>query len=322
MGTQLRLRSAKVLIVHLGALGTEIVKNLVLGGLNTIEILDDATVKEEDFAAQFFLPNDDLVVGQRKLPLVIDNIKDLNNRVNLLINTQGLAHYLDNDPEYLGKYDLIIATELDKHSMLALNDITRRLSIPLYVAGLHGMFGYILADLIEHTAVAEKDVGSQPREPNTSINRVKKITKVEQTNDKEAVTIHDTFCPIKDILVSSQLPSQLNKRQLRRLSSALPITFALFDVARPNPDDVVDPTTIERLAKHACDVLEIPHTVISPEYIALFSRQAYAEFAPLAAILGGALAQDVIQFLSKKESPINNCLVLDAVRSEMPIYAL
>ena len=88
MATQLRLRSAKILVINLGAVGTEVVKNLVLGGINSLEILDDSSVVEDDFLSQFFLPNEN-VVGKLKLPLVIDRIKDLNNRVNLSINTHN-----------------------------------------------------------------------------------------------------------------------------------------------------------------------------------------------------------------------------------------
>ena len=52
--TQLKLRSTKILVINLGAIGSEIVKNLVLGGINTIEILDNSTIQPQDFAAQFF----------------------------------------------------------------------------------------------------------------------------------------------------------------------------------------------------------------------------------------------------------------------------
>lgn len=324
MATQLRLRSAKTLVISLGAVGTEVVKNLVLGGVNTIEILDGSTVKEEDFAAQFFLPNDDSIVGQLKLPLVIDKIKDLNNRVHLSINTNPLETLLS-DPLYFGKFDLIIATELNKNHILSLNEITRSLNIPLYIAGLHGMFGYILTDLISHTAESEKDLGSQPRQANTKINRVKTITNVKQdvANSKEIVTIVDEFVPVKQIFTSHELPNQLNRRQMKRLSSALPIIFSLFDFERPkDPEDVVDVEELKLALKKTCETLHIPTLVITDEYVELFSQQAFAEFAPASAILGGCLAQDAIQFLSKKESPINNCLILDSLKSEMPIYLL
>lgn len=325
MATQLRLRLAKILIIHLGSIGTEVVKNLVLGGLNLIEILDDSTVKEEDFAAQFFLPNDASLVGAQKLPQVLAPIKELNSRVNLSINTRLLDSYLEKDRQYFKQFDLIIATEVSKAQLLGLNTVTRDLNIPLYVSGQHGMFGYIFADLLRHEAVAELDAGNQPRKPNTILSRGKTITSVTPKADenKEVVTIVDEFVPLDQIFASRQLPNQLNKRQLKRLSAALPLTFALFEFDRPkDPEQEIDAERLQTALKAVCVALNIPETVVSDDYVAQFSRQAFAEFSPVAAILGGTLAQDVIQYLSKRESPINNCLIMDAVRSEMPIYAL
>lgn len=320
--TQLRLRSAKLLIINLSGVGTEIVKNLVLGGLNTIEILDPSTVKEEDFATQFFLPNDDAVIGKPKLPLVISAIKELNPRVNLLINTSSIS---DLSPDYFKNFDLVVATELSKSEILALNAITRHQGIPLYVAGLHGLFGYIFTDLIKHESRVESEMGNQPRVAGTKINDVKTIVKVEAKahEKKEIVTIVDTYVPIGDILTSKKLPSQLNKRQLKRFSAALPLIFSLFELERPsNPEDVIDINLLKNTLLKVCARLGLPESVISDHYLHLFSNQAFVEFAPVAAILGGLVAQDVIQYLGRKESPINNCLILNSDLSEVPIFYL
>lgn len=324
MATQLRLRSAKLLIINLGGLGTEILKNLVLGGINSIEILDGSTIKEEDFASQFFLPNDDSLVGTLKLPAVIDNVKDLNNRVDLTINTSSLNDIFQ-DPSYFSKFDLIIATELTKSEILNLNKHTRKLNVPLYVGGLHGMFGYILTDLIQHHSVSEKDAGNIPRMVDTKLSRNKVITKVERNEEtkKESVTILDTFAPLSTIFESKELLGQLNKRQMKRLSASLPLIFTLFEVNKPsNPEDIVNKKELEKISKEICSNFGIPDTCINDEYLDYFCNQAFAEFSPSAAILGGCLAQDVIQFLSKKESPINNVLILDCIKMEMPIYLL
>lgn len=320
--TQLRLRSAKLLIINLAGVGTEIIKNLVLGGLNSIEILDSSVVKDEDFATQFFLPNDDSIVGKPKLPLVISAIKELNPRVNLLINTTKLE---DVSEDYFKNFDLVVATELTKIEILYVNTLTRAQGIPLYVAGLHGMFGYIFTDLIKHESRVESEMGNQPRTANTKINGVKTISKVEikEADKKEVVTIVDAFVPISEIFTSSRLPSQLTKRQLKRLSAALPLVLSLFELERlSNPEDVVDIEKLKAALLKVCSVLGLPESVITDQYLHFFSNQAFAEFAPVAAILGGILAQDVIQYLGKKESPINNCLILDAHQSEIPIYYL
>lgn len=323
MGTQLRLRSAKVLVINLSAVGTEVVKNLVLGGLNSLEILDSSTVKEEDFLAQFFLPNDDSIVGDLKLLHALPQIQELNNRVTITSNTRPLN---ENEGSYFKKFDLVIATELScKAEILWLNGITRELNIPLYVSGLHGMFGYIINDLIRHESEAEREIGNQPRVVGTLISGNKTIigAQYNKLTNKELVKVEDVYSQLENVLSSKKLSSQLNKRQMRRLSASLPLIFTLFDWQRPTDIEAdLDKSKLKAAAITMCQNLNIPDTVITDEYVELFSKQAFTEFSPTAAILGGCLAQDVIQFLSKKESPINNCLILDGIRSEMPIYSL
>ncbi|KAF8003083.1 hypothetical protein HF325_002328 [Metschnikowia pulcherrima] len=319
--TQLRLRLAKLLVIRLGGIGTETVKNLVLGGINSIEILDDSVVKEEDFASQFVLPNDDSIIGQQKLPHVISKIKELNTRVHLLTSTRSLK---ETDLEYFKSFDLVLATELDKQELLRVNDITRSLNIPLYVAGLHGLFGYILADLIKHESVKTFDRGNQARSEGTAINGVKTITRAElvEKESKERVTITDAYVPLKEIFSSTKLTAQLNKRQLRRLSGALPLILSLFEISRPEPENLVDILLLKQVLRQICERYKLPESTVSEEYLREFANQAYTEFAPSAAILGGILAQDVIQYFGQKDSPINNCLIFDSIRAEVPIFYL
>lgn len=319
--TQLRLQSTKILVINFGAVATETVKNLVLGGIHSIEILDSATVCEEDFATQFFLPKDS-PIGSLKLPLVEPAIRKLNPRVNLSICTDRLS---EKDDTYFRKFDLVIATELQKLDFLNVNNITRKLALPLYVTGMHGMFSYILTDLIEHKSTKDYELGNQPRLPNTAINGVKKIVDVTLNVDqgKESVTIIDLYVPLDQIFDSKKLRQQLKKRQLKKLSGALPMLFALFEIGRPSdPQDCIDIQLLKTRLALVCEKLDLPQDILTDEYLDLLSRNAYTEFAPVAAIVGGMVAQDIIQYLGGKDSPINNCVIFDAHRSEIPIYYL
>lgn len=323
MATQLRLRSTKILVINLGAAGTECVKNLVLGGLNSIEILDDSVVKEEDFTAQFFLPNDDSTVGKLKLPLVVDKIKELNTKVDLSINTSSLDDALA-DPDYFKKFDFIVATEITKDQIIQLNEITRNFNIPLHVSGMHGFFGYILVDLIEHTSYNEYNQSSVPRKVNVDLSRNKKMiaSKPDPQKKVDVVTIKDVFSPFKSIFLSQEIPKYSSRRELQKCT-VLPIIFALFDIPRPlNPSDVVDVHQLRKRVEETYKTLNLPMTSFSEEYIHKLSQQAYTEFSPTAAILGGTLAQEVIRFLSKNYSPMNNVVILDAMKAVMPIYSM
>ncbi|KAI5961899.1 AOS1 [Candida pseudojiufengensis] len=324
MATQLRLRSTKILVINLGAIGSEAVKNLVLGGINSIEILDPSYVKIEDFTAQFFLPNDESIVGQLKLPLVFDKIRELNPAVNLSINTNSINE-LSKDYSYLKKFDLIIGTELTKSQIFALNQSTRELNIPLYISGMHGMFGYILVDLIKHVSVNEMNESSIPRKAGTELSRNKTIIKVDSNKETkiDLVTIEDIYSTLKEIFNSKVLPTTLKRRELKKLD-ALTIIFALFDIERldDSPESILDSELLWEKLIQTYENLGLDSSNISKDYFEEIKRQAFAEFSPTAAILGGTLAQDVIQYLSKNHSPINNVLILDAKEKAMPIYSM
>lgn len=324
MDTQLRLRSARLLIINIGSIGQEIVKNLVLGGINSIELLDDSVISPQDYGSQFFLPkaDGDEFVGRLKLPAIIHGIQELNNRVELKFNTSNFETLIEQQPEFFKNFDLIVATELTKSQITTLNNLTRSFHIPIYVAGNHGMFGYIITDLINHITTSEKDIGNQPRKPNTLLNLRKSITNVEynSNSNKEILTIHDTYLPIQDIFKSKLLPDQLTRRQLKRLSPALPIIMSLFQL--PHKLITLSIEELKPVVEQTCIDLGINPELITHDYLQYFIDQGFTEFAPTSAILGGCVAQDVIQYLSKRESPINNVVIFDGMRSEMPIYTL
>jgi ubiquitin-like 1-activating enzyme E1 A len=47
-----------------------------------------------------------------------------------------------------------------------------------------------------------------------------------------------------------------------------------------------------------------------------------SEIAPVTAVLGGQLAQDVINVLGQRQQPIQNLVIFDGDSNEAPMYAL
>ena len=56
-----RLRAADVLLIGVRGLGSDIAKNIILAGINSLTILDDGEVTQEDLRQNFLL--------QEKIPL-------------------------------------------------------------------------------------------------------------------------------------------------------------------------------------------------------------------------------------------------------------
>ena len=55
-----RIRSADVLLISVKATGTEVAKNLVLGGIKSLTIVDHESVTDDDLGAQYFTREEDV----------------------------------------------------------------------------------------------------------------------------------------------------------------------------------------------------------------------------------------------------------------------
>ena len=60
MQAQERIRNANILLVNIKALGNEVAKNLVLAGISSLTVLDNATITEDDLGSQFLISEEDV----------------------------------------------------------------------------------------------------------------------------------------------------------------------------------------------------------------------------------------------------------------------
>lgn len=77
-----------------------------------------------------------------------------------------------------------------------------------------------------------------------------------------------------------------------------------------------------KLAEAASSKLGLPSQHLQSSFLASFLQNCTAEIAPVCAILGGVLAQDVINVLGKREQPIQNFFVFDGDSNAAPILTL
>lgn len=314
---QNRLKNSSILVIGLNGVGTEIVKNLVLAGVGSLEIQDDSILTDVQLSCQFFSNEED--IGLLKLHPAESRIKELNPRVNLTINTNPLNL---KKLEYFKRFNLIIANNLNSIDLIELNEITRNLNITLHATLNHGLNGLIFNDLIIDVSSYSKKrmpvsrkIG--PISKNREITSVK-IEKNKETNEIfENFTVKSSYKKIIELKETKNL-FNLTKRQKKNLSSNLLIFLSLIDLEKNNSE-----LNFSNL-KNQSDLLikKFNLNEIDDSVYVKFLNQLNTEISPVVAILGGTLAQDVINFLSKKDLPINNVLILDGDNFTMPIYEL
>ncbi|KAF3925948.1 hypothetical protein ABW20_dc0106389 [Dactylellina cionopaga] len=306
MDAQARMRNANILLVTIRALGNEIAKNLVLAGIGAITVNDSKNVTEEDLGAQFFL--EESMVGMNRAEAAAPALQRLNPRVAV---TTDVGEISGRDTEFYKKFSMVIVTEAD---------LGRRASARTQP------FAYTERDNLSERDKGniETKIGKETR--TRSI--VSATTKKEAGGKfKEFVTKEEVYSPISQV-VTSQIDKTWRPKKKKGVSAVLSAIFALWKFQedhqrRPDPYEHKEDTKIFMTAIHkARSDLGLGLENMDPAFAISFLDSVDAELSPVAAILGGMIAQGVINYLGKREQPLQNLLVFDGDSTNAPIYSL
>ncbi|KAL1969022.1 hypothetical protein VTN77DRAFT_856 [Rasamsonia byssochlamydoides] len=322
---QEKLRSANILLITFKALANEIAKNLVLAGIGSLTILDHEVVSEMDLGAQFFVSQEH--VGQNRAQAAAPQVRAMNPRVRVHVDTENVRV---KPPEFFAGFDLTIATDLDFPTSTTINAACRIANRPFYAAGLHGFYGYAFADLISHDFVIEREksnVASPPQEtPTRTILNV--TTKRENEKIIEMVTKREVYSPLL-LANTSPLPEDFTRipRRRKQVTPLLTCLRALWEFQKLSGGNVPtfsrpDLELFTKLANERHRELKLDLSTLDAEFLRGFLQNLGCELSPVAAFVGGSLAQDVINVLSAREQPLQNMLLFDGERNVAPIYPL
>ncbi|KAG6030764.1 hypothetical protein E4U41_007771, partial [Claviceps citrina] len=330
MAAQQKIQNAHILLITMRGLAHEVAKNLVLAGVGSITLLDASPVTEADLGCQFFLSEGgDGLVGQNRAQAASHALRKLNPRVQVHVDTEGVTA---KGPSYFAAYDVVIATDLGPDAFNIINTATRISGRPFYAAGTHGMYGFIFSDLIEHDFVIEREAGNVATTPGreTRTRAVVDVKTKTQGNNKtiESVTkreLYSTWFLASDAAV---LPTEYtaSRRRLRSVTPALSCLRALWEFKQLQggrlPSNRDDLKLFTQIATQKHKALSLPSETLRPEFLRSFLQNLGSEIAPVTAILGGQLAQDVINVLGQSQQPIQNTVILDGTTMEALVYPL
>ena len=308
------------------ALASEIAKNLVLAGIHSLTIVDHALVTESDLGAQFFISESD--IGMNRAEAAAPNIRKLNPRVAVNVDQADIRTKV---PDYFSGFDVVIATDLSPDILNVINTVTRLNHKPFYAAGVHGFYGFIFSDLIQHDYVVEREKSNRPTllQPETRTRSVVDVkTKKESGKLIELVTKRELYSTWFLASDAALLPAEYMKSR-RRLKAVTPILSclrALWEFVQLQGDRL--PSTKEDLklftviATRKHKALGLPDETLRSEVLRKFLQNLGSEISPVTAVLGGQLAQDVINVLGSRQQPIQNMVIFDGDLMDAPMYAL
>jgi len=322
---QEKIRNANILLITMKALANEIAKNLVLAGIHSITIVDHEVVTESDLGAEFFITEAD--VGTNRAEAAAPQIRKLNPRVNVIVDPTDIK---SKGPDYFGAFDIVIATDLQPDSLNIINTATRINHRPFYAAGVHGFYGFIFSDLIQHDYVVEREKGNRATAIGAET-RTRSVIDVKEKKENgknvELVTKRELYSTWFLASDAATLPADYRKSR-RRLKAVTPILSclrALWEFVQLNdgrmPTGREDFKQFTALAAEKHKALGLPVETMRSEVLRAFLQNVGLQIAPVTAVLGGQLAQDVINVLGARQQPIQNMVVFDGDAMEAPMYA-
>lgn len=331
--SQKKLRRSNVLVIGLTGLASEIVKNIVLAGINSLVVIDHEKVSHGDSLGNLFTQH---AIGQNRALASQDNIQLLNPNVSVSCKDMNIRSIIDDSQQMenlLKDIHVVILNNSFKETAVKLNKLTRSLHKLFYFTGSFGFFGFAFNDFGEEfkfTIEVKKEVEDAEDEQSQEDPEIipilneeegssppKKLRTNSKTN-KEIKTYFESktfdYIPLESALEvkAGKSGSGLTKRT----SPVLLLTHILLDFFDEHgfyPRNADDISLLEETAKKVSERLRLPDSLLEKLNSFDFCKHVYGEYSPVCSIVGGVIGQDVIRGVTNKETPIRNFFLFNAV---------
>lgn len=298
-----RIRAARILICGMNGLGAEVSKNIILAGIKSITFLDDKKITELDSYSQFLVPVTS--VGKNRATESLVRAQTLNPMVDMKADSDALADKADN---FFHNFDVVVCIEASTKEQVRVDNACRMGGVKFFAGDLWGMFGYYFSDLQEHHFVED-----EYKHKIISKEGEKMKTELVATATKKTLL----YPPLQDCLEFDYVcPEYLKK--VKRSGPGF-ILMKILQKFRDN--EKRDPNPEERRSDG--DLLQQIRNEIAPEVVPDSAfEHVFSQISPAAAVVGGALAQEIIKAVSQKEAPHHNYFIFDPDRCSGFIEAI
>ncbi|CAD6215216.1 unnamed protein product [Miscanthus lutarioriparius] len=202
---QAALEKASICLLNCGPTGTEALKNLVLGGIGSVTVVDGSKVEASDLGNNFLL--DEGCLGQPRAKSICSFLQELNDAVKAKFVEEFPAHLIDTNPSFFSQFTVVIATQLPESSLLKLDDICRKADIVLVAARSYGLTGLVRVSVKEHCVIESKpDHFLDDLRLHNPWTELKQFAKSIDINDKDPVVHkHTPYIVILDLIRAHML---------------------------------------------------------------------------------------------------------------------
>ncbi|KAI9506601.1 SUMO-activating enzyme subunit 1, partial [Coemansia spiralis] len=285
---QTRLRNSTICVIGVSTVTLEACKNLVLAGLGRIHLWDPRPIEEADLETQYYFDRSDL--GKAKDQKLAEKLAILNPLVEISSGGHEEARWASN-------FDLVVAVGNTEGlpCMDYVNKMCRAEGTKFIAADAFGLFGYIFADCLERHEYLEE---------------------VKDEDDKEAgrrVQYAD-YKPLEKSCTAN-LGITNTKRLMRRYPPLVFVCQALTSSSNKNGEELTE-TRLSGMVKQSLQGRGIPDSIVEQALVGRVAASWGTEFVPCAAVIGGTLAQEVLKVATRKDMPVNNWFIYDAITGD------
>ncbi|CAH1179580.1 unnamed protein product [Phaedon cochleariae] len=211
-----RMATSDVLISGLGGLGVEVAKNVILGGVKSVTLHDEALCTIGDLSSQFYFTESD--IGKNRAEACCKSLSELNTYVPTRSHTGPL------EESFIKKFRVVVLTSSTRVEQLRISEITHANDVALIIADTRGLFAQVFCDFGDSFTVV--DTNGEPT-VSTMI--------ADVSTDKEAIVtcIDDTRHGMEDgdyvTFSEVQGMTELNNCEPMKIKVLGPYTFSIGD---------------------------------------------------------------------------------------------
>ncbi|RZC32011.1 SUMO-activating enzyme subunit 1 [Asbolus verrucosus] len=298
--SQEKLRAANVLLIGIRGLGSEIAKNILLSGINSLTILDDGLITEDDLLHNFLL-TESTAVGKKIAEEVLARAQALNPLVKIITDTESVTA---KSPEFFHNFTIVVATKIKVDSIIKIDNICRERNVKFIYGDVFGLFGFSVADFQEHDYFEDRIQLTAGRK--RGHDGEKKTVKVKGNISYPSLN--------KVLILPNTKQDTVFVKKLARPSNLFACLLTLLEFKKQHhrdPDYEKKNEDIEKLKIIAADIIEL-YNFTNLNMDSLYEL-LFGELIPVCAIVGGVMAQEVIKAVSHKEVTINNIFLFDPI---------
>lgn len=318
---QRKLRSCNVLLVGLSGVGSEIAKNIVLAGINSLTVVDSTTISEHDSLSNIFTYNH---IGGSRAKVAEAHIRALNPMVSVTAHDLDIKQLLaeKDTPRLLALLEnvhVVCVTAADKGVAIQLNNLARSLNrkIKFYWANCWGFYGFSFTDLGKgHTYVVEDVTTSS--DDTVVLDGEPAAKRVKQDKEEEKKYVEKTLdYPTLEAALAIRA-GKVGYGLTKRVNPVFLLTHVMLafheKYGRFPENRQVDSPSLEAMQQEIVEQkLGLDEAVTTKLKALEWWNNVYGEISPIASIVGAVVGQDIIRAVSEKETPVKNFFVFNGM---------